>query len=66
MRSEFVSKWLNTLIRYNRGNESGDHTNFNAAGESQHITQTKERVGKVVEEVGDATSWAVGKIPGVN
>ena len=66
LRSEFVSKWLNTLIRYNRGNESGDHTNINAAGESQHITQTKERVGKVVEAVGDATSWAVGKIPGVN
>ena len=67
LRSEFVSKWLNTLIRYNRGNESGDHTNFNNdAGESQHITQTKERVGKVVEEVGDATSWAIGKIPGVN
>jgi hypothetical protein len=63
VRSEFVSKWLNTFIRYNRGNETGDHTNFNQAGETQHIAQTKERAGAVVDAATDAGKWAYGKLP---
>ena len=66
VRSEFVSKWVNTFVRYNRGNETGDHSNFNAAGESQHITQTKERAGAVAGGVGDAYNWGKGKMFGDN
>ena len=66
VRSEFVSKWLNTFVRYNRGNEQGDHNNFNTAGESQHITQTKERAGAVADGVGSVYNWGKGKILGSN
>lgn len=66
VRSEFVSKWLNTFVRYNRGNEQGDHNNFNTAGESQHITQTKERAGAVSDGVGSVYNWGKGKILGSN
>ena len=67
LRSEFVSKWVNTFVRYNRGNETGDHSNFtDAAGESQHITQTKERAGVVARGVGDAYNWGKGKMFGDN
>ena len=68
VRSEFVSKWLNTLVRYNRGNEQGDYdvANYNTLGEPGHIAQTKERAGVVADKIGNAASWAKGKIPGVN
>ena len=65
VRSEFVSKWVNTFVRYNRGNEVGDHSNISDdSGESQHITQTKERAGAIAEGIGTAYNWGKGKLSG--